>query len=372
MKEYLTFNDVVILPRFSEVRSRKDVDISSNAGGLPYMSLPVISANMDTVTDAKFAQTMLSLGAQGALHRFQSIEDNVRMFADSRHGGTGNVRIPFVSVGLGKSELERAKALLDAGAIFFMVDVAHGASIAVVEQVKELRKLLGDHASITVGNFATGDSVRTFLEHVGFAIDAVKVGLGSGSHCTTRVKTGIGAPQFSAVLDVARTIKKTGIPVISDGGHVTAGDCAKALGAGAYAVMLGGMLAGTEESPGEKRYGAWDSYIDAEVDITENEFQNDCNRYVVRNTLKKYRGSASKESYAVQNKDASWRTAEGESSYIPYKGPVAGILQDIEGGLRSSFSYVGATTLKEFHENIEFVRVTHSGYTEGLPHGKKN
>lgn len=357
MKELFTFDDVLIVPKFSSIRSRKDVDISVNVGAFPYMNLPIISANMDTVTGSNMAKAMQIADAQAVLHRFCTIEENVKMFLDSKVGGTGGYDVPFVSIGLGRSEIERAEALRDAGAHTFVIDVAHGAQMSVVEQAIELRSILGGHYAIIVGNFATGSSIQEFLFRSATTVDGFKVGIGPGSACTTRIKTGVGYPQLSAIMDVANTLKKTGLAVIADGGVRTSGDVAKAIGAGAHMVMLGGMLAGTDESPGEVINKAYP--VSEEPGATS-----------VIKKVKKYRGSASKESYELQGKDASWRTAEGESFFVPYKGPVKAILQDIEGGLRSAMSYVGASNIREFHEKCEFVRISSSTVVENKPHGK--
>jgi IMP dehydrogenase len=362
----LTFDDVLIVPKFSDIESRKDVDISFNGSGFPYMRLPVISANMDTISGPAMSHAMLSYGAQSCLHRFQTVEQNIQMFIDSHCGATGESYEPMVSIGLGTKELERAEALFKAGAYVFVVDVAHGAQMSVVNQAIKLREIIKDNGSIIVGNFATGKSVMDFLKHFD-VIDGVKVGIGPGSSCTTRVKTGVGYPQLSAIQSVSAVLKFHNYPIglIADGGMKTPGDIAKALGAGADAVMFGGMLSGTRESPPVQKH--------IETLMKENEHL--IPEYFMNRDFWgckfDYRGSASKESYAVQGKDASWRTAEGESFMVSYKGPVKNILQGIEGGLRSAFSYVGARNLQEFQEKVEFVRVSNAGYAEGLAHGKK-
>lgn len=349
MKELLTFDDVLIAPKFSTVRSRKDVDLTTNIRGLQF-TMPVIAANMDTVTDQRMARAMLNYGAQACLHRFGTIEETVKIFRLS-FGNPANEERPMVSIGLGTPELDRAKALFDAGAHTFVIDVAHGAQVSVADQAKALRKLLGPYVNLVVGNFATGDSVKDFIEYTANTVDGFKVGIGPGSACTTRIKTGVGIPQLSAIMDVVNTLKNTEVAVIADGGLKKPGDIAKALGAGAHMVMVGGMLAGTEETPGEVIYPEGPG---------------------PQQPVKTYRGSASQESYVVQGKLATHRTAEGESFTVPAKGPVAEVLQDIEGGLRSSFCYVGARNLKQFHARVEFVKITSSTVVENGSHGKKH
>lgn len=362
MNQLSTFADINIIPRFSTVASRANVSLAVNRTGFPYMELPVISANMDSVTGPEMAKAMVRYGGQACLHRFyESIEDNVKAFRDSTLPGF-DLRSPLVSIGLGMKELERAEALRDEGAQTFVIDVNHGANIAVVNQAKQLREILGRDFGIVVGNFATGASIETFLEHAGIGIvDGFKIGIGPSGVCTTRIKTGVGIPQLSALMDCRPAITKAGMTMIADGGMKTPGDVAKALAAGAHIIMTGGMLAGCEETPGEVIHngsGEEVSFPDA--------YDRNC-------LSKKYRGSASKESYEVQGKIAKHRTTEGESFLVPYKGPVAGILQDIEGGLRGSFSMVGAYNLEEFHRMAEFVVVSQASAVEAGAHsnGKK-
>lgn len=338
----LSFDDVLILPRFSHVKSRKDVCLSTRIG-TSFLHLPVISSNMDTVTENKMALAMVNAGGIGCLHRFMSIKDNVAMFRESNP-------LTWVSVGLGELELQRAKALIDAGAKTLVLDVAHGASIETAQQYNALRET--HSVDIIVGNFATREEIEEFLLHVYTPPTAFKVGIGGGSACTTRIKTGCGFPTFASILDC----RGMGQTIIADGGIRTPGDIAKALVVGASAVMLGGMLAGTQETPGEVQQ---EGFIETQVGLVYS-----------RQPCKKYRGSASKESYELQGKNNPWRTAEGESFLVPYKGPVLDVLRDIEGGLRSAFSYVNAKTLKEFQNNARLARITNAGIKENGSHGK--
>lgn len=378
MLETFTFDDVLIMPKFSNIESRKDVSLATNSNGFPYTELPIISANMDTITNEELAKAMLINGAQACLHRFQTIEDNVKMFLNSQIHATGNFRIPLVSVGLGKKELERAEALVSSGAYSIIVDVAHGASMAVVSQVRELRKLFSYDVSITVGNFATKESVSQFLEMCN-EINGVKVGIGPGSRCLTRIVTGCGYPQLSAVMEIYKVTKQHNLTLIADGGLSNSGDCAKALGAGADFVMSGSLFAGCKETPGEvalkdrfgymvekERFLAKKLHPDGTFTYIEDDYSNSFDKF------KKYRGSASKESYEVQGKTASHRSPEGDSTFVPYKGHVKDVLQQLEGGLRSAFTYTNSRNLKEFHENVEFVRVSSNTTIEnGVRGGNK-
>lgn len=377
MKEALTFDDVLIVPKFSKILSRQDVDLNLPTDGI---RLPVISSNMDTITGTDMANAMMTYGANACLHRFCSIEENVKMFRASKisldigETDVGEMHYflrPMVSIGVGEKELDRAYALYSNGAAEFIIDVAHGAQLNVANQVKALKEIIRDNGIIIVGNFATGDSVKEFLDYTGAIVDGIKVGIGPGSACTTRIKTGVGYPQLSAILDVVNTLRVAGVPVVADGGMRTSGDIAKALGAGASMVMLGGMLSGTKETPGiiTNEDGHEIDVQNMLVKPTGNQMDW-YNDYSVK-LFKKYRGSASQESYRDQGKDAAWRTAEGESFLVPYKGSVIDVLREIESGLRSAFAYVGASNLAEFQRKVEFVKVSPSTVTENAAHGKK-
>lgn len=331
-----SFDDVLIVPKFSAIHSRKDVNLSQEFCGKEYR-LPIISSNMTGVTHSGMAKAMNHFGAVGCLHRFQSIIANLEMFKDSMNI-YGNA--PWVSVGLGELELERAVALRDLGADIFVLDIAHGAQMSVVDQTKKLRSILGKSAHLIIGNFATGRSIKDFLYHYGASdIGSFKVGIGGGSVCSTRIVTGCGVPTLSSITDCL----SAGHPVIADGGMRNSGDIAKALGAGASMVMLGGMLAGCDESPGD-----------------------------VVNGFKKYKGSASNDSYVEQGKTAKWRSPEGESTFIKCSGSLENILQQIEGGLRSALTYVGAKNLTEFKDHVDFISITSNGLRESHPHAKIN
>lgn len=345
MKQALSFDDVLIVPQFSTVVSRADVDPTTNFLGEEV--LPIISSNMDSVTGEKMAHAIKNAGAMAALHRFQTIEENVEMYKKSPSN-------TMVSIGLGDAELERAAALLHAGAYKFLIDVAHGSSIGVVKQTKALRHLVKD-AYIVVGNFATRQSIKDFQYNLGTTkVDAIKVGIGGGSACTTRVVTGCGLPTLHSIMDCSNV----DIPIIADGGIRNSGDFAKALAAGATAVMIGKLLAGADESPTKL--------------VTKNnkipEISPD--HPWAAPQFKQYRGSASQESYKVQGKVSTHRTPEGDSFLVPYTGPVINTIQQLEAGLRSSMSYIGATNLNQFREWSELVSITNAGIKESGAHGK--
>lgn len=356
--QLLSFDDVLIEPNFSFVKSRKDVTTEFYFLDLT-LSLGVISANMDTVTGPAMAATMNLNGAKGCLHRFSSIDENVKEFYKTIDITRNNKAYqqyhstkPFVSIGVGKQELDRAYALMSAGATHFVIDVAHGAAQHVVEQYDKLNMMLPEGTHIIVGNFATARTIKDFEYHVTTKTkpSAYKVGIGGGSMCTTRRVTGAGYPTFASILDCV----SVGKPIIADGGIRNSGDFAKCLAAGASMVMCGQLLAGTDESPGKVIW--WKDEMG----------------YEVKPGYKNYRGSASKGSYEIQGKVSNHRTPEGESTVVEYKGPVKNILQDLEAGLRSAMSYVGAVNLTEFREKAKFNTITNAGLIESLPHGKRS
>jgi IMP dehydrogenase len=319
------FDDVLITPVFSNVRSRKDVNLSTDFLGMK-LSLPIVNSNMDTVASPVLCRALADYGTVGTLHRFWSVEQNVQAFKDSISNG----REPIVSIGIGDKEFLRADALSKVGAKIFMLDVAHAANVAIVEMYNKLRMNFPYHKFI-VGDFGTGEEIKEFLNRVVHAPDAVKVGISVGSVCVTRLTTGVGTPALSCLQDCAAELDNWGddIKLILDGGVSYYGDISKALIAGADLVISGSMFAGTEEAPGE--------------------FINNGS-----GKFKAYRGSASHESYIVQNKEAAWRAPEGIATLIPYKGPVLKVLNEINGALKSSCSYVNAFTITELKANGKF------------------
>lgn len=326
----LDFSDVLIEPQFSMVRSRKDVNVSTDFLGMK-LSLPILNSNMDTVASPALCRALAEYGTVGTLHRFWSIEENVQAFKDSIHNGIK----PIVSVGVGDKELERAKALREAGAEIFMLDVAHAANVAVVEMYNSLVEECYDKMHI-VGDFGTAKEVEEFLRLVEVHPAAIKVGIGVGSVCKTRNVTGVGNTALSCLLDCSQVTEKEGIYLVLDGGVSEIGDIAKALVAGADVVISGSIFAGCTETPGTTTY-----------EINKNTLQ-------AENIKKEYRGSASLPSYKVQGKEAPWRAPEGTSILVDYKGPTIDVLNKINGGLRSACSYVGAFNLDEFKAKAKF------------------
>lgn len=354
----LAFSDILLKPTdFSMVRSRADVDTSQTICGHTY-KLPIISSNMTAVYSPKLAQEVAKAGGISCVHRFCSIEDNVKLFNEGiyeQFDGIGFKDIkPWVSIGVSAKEIDRAAALFNAGAEVFVIDVAHGAAVYVVEQFQALSMIFKKNASIVVGNFATASQIKAFVHHAGCAPDAFKVNIGSGSACTTRLVTGVGLPSVASIQECA----STGYDIIQDGGVTNSGDFCKALALGSTACMVGRLFSACEES------GAVTNY-------ERRTFENQWGVLIQYDTpiSKLYKGSASASSYKDQGKEAGHRAPEGEMYTIPITGKVSDLMQKFDGGLRSSMSYLGAFDLKQYRENAEFVVVTDHGAKESSAHG---
>ena len=472
----LTFDDVLLLPRRSAVFSRKDVTTKARLTKNITLDIPLISANMDTVTESGMARAMARMGGIGIIHRFLSIERQLEEVRKVKRAENVIIEDPFTvapditlgeakmymkregisgvlvvkeikakkqlvgiltrrdllfetddrkkvsslmsttiisarpdvdlekakdllhanrieklpltnkdgtlvglitlrdiiermenptsskdkkgrllvgaAVGVKDDTIERTDQLLKAGADVIVIDVAHGHNTRTIEMTKRLRKTFGNKLELIAGNIATAEAARDLAKA---GADALKVGIGPGAACTTRIVTGVGVPQLTAIMDVAREAKKLGIPFIADGGIKNSGDLSKALAAGADVAMIGNLLAGTKESPG-------DYVLDRGV------------------AYKFYRGMASYDASSEKTRldkkageatDGFFRSPEGASGRVPYRGEASMVITDLLGGLRSSMSYLGATNFKEFQKNAEFMQMTDSGRTESGPHGVK-
>lgn len=345
MNKALSFDDILLRPSYCQFDSRKDVDTSVTIGNLR-LRVPILSSNMDSITGSVMARKMAQLGGLGILHRFCTISDNVKMFEEALYGTYPTPAIPnvddlcHIGVSVGVNEgTERSLALYKAGARIFCVDVAHGHSKLCGDMVKELRKQHGtwDGMTIIAGNVCTLQGANYLAE---CGADIIKVGIGPGSVCSTRIKTGFGVPQVTAIQDCSRCSK----PIIADGGIRTPSDVVKSLALGSKMVMLGGMLAGTNESNGHKHQ--------------TNE-----------GLMCSYRGMASREAFEdFFGAMPDWKTAEGVAVEVKCKGPVEDVIKDIVGGLRSGLTYCGAANLDELRAKAEFVQITEAGRHESTAH----
>jgi len=471
IREGVTFDDVLLVPKYSKVTSRSDTDLSTKLSKNISLNIPLISANMDTVTESSMAVTVAREGGIGIIHRFLTIQQQVNEVLKVKRSGSIIIENPYTinseltikdafsimnekqvsgllvtdsnskiigilterdvlfespdssklvkelmtkdvvtaklgvdlervkeilkhnrieklpitddenhvkglitsqdisnlekypnaskdqkgrplvgaAVGVKGDFMERTEALINAGTDVIVVDIAHGHSENAINTIKNIKKAFPD-CELIAGNVATAEGVEDLIKA---GVDAVKVGVGSGSICITRVITGSGVPQLTAVLDCAKVGIDSGIPIISDGGTRNSGDATKALAAGASSIMVGSILGGTDESPGST--------------ITKN-----------GKRFKIYRGMASltasmgrktKESGTIElTDDINDYVAEGVEALVPYKGSVTDIITQITGGIRSGLSYCGAHSIKQMQENAEFIKISRAGFAESQPH----
>ena len=343
IKEALTFDDVLLLPRYSSIVPA-NTNITTNLSNDINLEIPFISSAMDTVTESKMAIAMASNGGIGVIHRNLDIKKQCNEIKKVK-------RICMkvgAAIGTSKNEMKRAKNLIDSGTDMIVIDTAHGHSKNVLTMLNRLKKF-SDKVTICVGNIATGEAAKLLYN---YGADILKVGIGPGSICTTRMVAGIGVPQITALLNVKKAMRKKKIKIISDGGIKFSGDIIKAIAAGADAIMMGSIFAGTKESPGKT--------------------------FKLKNKLYKlYRGmgsigamsSGSSERYFQKNqKDKSKFVPEGVESRVLYKGEVSKIIYQMQGGLRSSMGYIGAHTLKDVTKKSKFIKITKAGFYESMVH----
>jgi IMP dehydrogenase len=471
IREGITFDDVLLVPKFSSITSRSETDLSTRLSKNISLNIPLISANMDTVTESTMAVTMAREGGIGIIHRFLTIEEQANQVLKVKRSGSVMIENPYqindnqsistafeimndkevsgllvvnsesklvgilterdvlfespnsdklvnelmtkdvvtskpnttvseakeilknnrieklplidddrnihglfssqdilntenypdaskdkkgrplvgAAVGVKGDFLERTEALLEANTDVIVVDIAHGHSENAITTVKNIKKAFPD-CELIAGNVATAQGTEDLIKA---GVDAVKVGVGSGSICITRVITGSGVPQLTAVMDCAEIAKKYDIPIISDGGTRTSGDATKALAGGASTVMLGSMLSGTDESPGST--------------ISKNGKRYKIYRGMA--SLAAARGRKSKETGLVDlADDLNDYVAEGVEGFVPYKGTVTDIIKQITGGIRSGLSYCGGHTISQMQENAEFIKMSGAGFAESKPH----
>ena len=471
IREGLTFDDVLLVPKFSDIVSRSQTDLTTQLSRNISINIPMISANMDTVTESTMAVTIAREGGIGIIHRFLTIQEEVDEIHKVKRAGSVIIENPYLinpeqtiqdafkimnekqvsgllvtdssskligilterdvlfepvdcsklvkdlmtkdvvsakpgidfqqakeilknnrieklpltdennqikglitsqdisnlekypnaskdekgrplvgaAVGVKGDFMQRTEALLDAGVDVIVVDIAHGHSENAINTVKNIKKAF-PNCELIAGNVATAHGTEDLIKA---GVDAVKVGVGSGSICITRVITGSGVPQLTAVLDCAKIGNEHNIPIISDGGTRTSGDATKALAAGAHSVMIGGILGGTDESPGST--------------ISKNGKRFKIYRGMA--SLGASLGRKSKDSgNAGLTDDLNDYVAEGVEGMVPYRGSVTDIITQITGGIRSGLSYCGAHNIKQMQKNAEFIKISRAGFAESQPH----
>jgi len=351
IKEALAFDDVLLVPCYTEVKSRSIPDLSSYVAGIK-LTTPIISSPMDTVTEADMAITVGRIGGMGIIHRFMSPAEQIdNLRAIERAEKASNISIPKVfAIGVGKEELSRFKEVyhsvpVDAVAI----DVANGHSSYMREMIHQVRDIAPD-IQIIAGNVATGEG---FLHLAESGANAVRIGIGSGAICSTRIQTAFGVPALQSVMDAYYVKQRNphfqNVAIIADGGIRYPGDFVKSLAAGADAIMCGRILAQTEESPGTP---VWDN-----------------NAGIMTKT---YRGMASSEVQRDKRGGLKPMTcAEGVSTTLPVTGSVRSVIEEFAGGLRSGMTYANATTLSQLRTNATFIKITSAGLSESHAFGTR-
>ncbi len=343
IKESLTFDDVLLLPRFSNVLP-SETNISLKLTKKISLKVPFLSSAMDTVTESRMAIAMANSGGIGIIHRNLNINNQSKEVLKVKN----NNFVVGAAVGTNNEDIDRTKKLIDSGCDLIVIDTAHGHSQKVLKTLSKLKRI-NSKIPICVGNIATGEAAKRLYNS---GADIIKVGIGPGSICTTRMVAGIGVPQISAIMEVKNALGKKKIKIISDGGIKFSGDLAKALAAGADAIMMGSIFAGTDESPGKK--------FKAKGKI-----------------FKVYRGmgsigamsSGSANRYFQKNfKDKSKFVPEGVEGRVEYKGNVSKIIYQLKGGLRSSMGYIGAKNLDQIPKNAKFIKITKAGFYESMVH----
>ena len=344
IKEALTFDDVTLVPKYSEILP-SEVDTSIILTKFLKLKIPLISSAMDTVTESRMAIAIAKSGGLGIIHRNLDIKKQVLEIKKVKK----QKLLVGAAVGAGVNELKRAEVILKENIDMIVVDTAHAHTKKVSEIIRFIKKKKSKKTSLCAGNIATAEAAKFLLK---LGVDIIKVGIGPGSICTTRLVAGIGVPQLSAILNVRNGIKNKSVKIISDGGIKYSGDLAKAFAAGADAVMVGSLFAGTDETPGKliKRNGKLFKSFRGMGSVGAMN-----------------KGSADRY-FQSKHKDKSKYVPEGVEGYAKYKGKVDNIVYKLIGGLRSSMGYLGSKQIKYLREKPQFVKITKAGFYESMVH----
>ena len=344
IKEALTFDDVTMAPKYSEVLP-SDVDTSTQLSNNLRLKIPLLSSAMDTVTESKMAISLAKAGGIGVIHRNLDVKKQIQEIKKVKK----QKLLVGAAVGAGPKEVERAKAILKENVDLIVVDTAHAHSKKVADIIKLIKKNKNSTTTLCAGNIATANAAK-FLIKLG--VDVIKVGIGPGSICTTRLVAGIGVPQLSAILEVKKGVKNNKTKIISDGGIKYSGDLAKALSAGADAVMIGSLFAGTMETPGKliKKNGKLFKSFRGMGSVGAMN-----------------KGSADRY-FQKKQKDSTKYVPEGVEGFVKYKGEVGSIIYKLVGGLKSSMGYLGAKKVYNLKKKPNFVKITKAGFYESMVH----
>ena len=338
----LTFDDVLLVPKKTNLVSRSEVNLSTNLTKKIKLKIPVISANMDTVTETAMAIALGRQGGIGIIHRFLTVEKEAEMVSIVKK----QKLLVGAAVGIREDYIERAQALVKAGVDVIVIDIAHGHSIHLIKVLEDLKKKF-PKVDIIAGNVATAEAAEELINN---GASAIKVGIGPGALCTTRIVTGSGVPQMTAISECSEVAKKYDIPVIADGGIRSSGDIVKALAAGASTVMIGTLFAGCDESPA----------------LTF--FKNNRKFKMTRGMASLMANHDRQKNDLKVKKDLKEYAAEGVEAVVPYRGSVDEFINQLLNGVRSGFSYCGAKNIIEVWEKAEFIQITQSSLIESKPH----
>ena len=344
IKEALTFDDVTLVPKYSDILP-SEVDTSIKLTSSLKLKIPLLSSAMDTVTESKMAIAVAKAGGLGIIHRNLNIKKQVLEIKKVK-----KLRLLVgAAVGAGPNEFKRAELILKENIDMIVVDTAHGHTKKVSEIIKFIKKIKSKKTALCAGNIATPDAAKFLLK---LGVDVIKVGIGPGSICTTRLVAGIGVPQLSAILNVRNGVKNKNVKIISDGGIKYSGDLAKAFAAGADAVMIGSLFAGSDEAPGKliKRNGKLFKSFRGMGSVGAMN-----------------KGSADRY-FQIRQKDSSKYVPEGVEGFAKYKGKVKKIIFRLIGGLKSSMGYLGSKQIKYLRDKPKFVKITKAGFYESMVH----
>ena len=344
IKEALTFDDVTLVPKYSEILP-SEVDTSIKLTKFLKLKIPLLSSAMDTVTESKMAIAIGRAGGIGVIHRNLDIKKQILEIQKVKK----HKILVGAAVGAGPKEFERASAILKENVDLIVVDTAHGHTKKVSEIIRFIKKKKNKKTALCAGNVATAQAAK-FLKKLG--VDIIKVGIGPGSICTTRLVAGIGVPQLSAILNVRNGVRDKNVKIISDGGIKYSGDLAKAFAAGADAVMIGSLFAGTDETPGKliKKNGKLFKSFRGMGSVGAMN-----------------KGSADRY-FQSKQKDISKYVPEGVEGLAKYKGKVSTVIYKLVGGLRSSMGYLGSKQIKYLRSKPQFVKITKAGFYESMVH----
>ena len=359
IKEGYTFDDLLLVPAYSQVVPA-DVQLKTRLCDGILLSIPVCSAAMDTVTESKMGIALAQAGGLGFIHKNLSSELQAEMvkevkaaavLANSAVDAKGKL-LAGAAVGVSESTMARVQLLVEAGVDIITVDSAHGHSAGVIETVRKIHEKYPD-LPLVGGNIVTGDAAQALIQA---GASVLKVGVGPGSICTTRIVSGVGVPQLTAVSDVVQVAKRYNVGVIADGGIKFSGDIVKALAAGADAVMLGGLLAGCEETPGEI------------IEVYGKKVKT----YVGMGSLSAMQRGSSDRYFQGGQKELKKLVPEGIEATVPFKGPMSDVIYQMMGGLRSGMGYCGCANIEELKEKAQFVKISNAGLKESHPHTVEN